>query len=319
VLSRSEKLAESGAVASQAVGRSREPYRGGVKAGDAPGTQSVRTAEVIATLSLATDLGIGVPLEHGLQSTLVAARLSERLGVDDGTARDAYYLALLFYVGCTAGAELAAGVFGADDALTTFATPVRFGGRAEMARGMLRAVAPPGGSVLTRAAQLAHGLPRLAREFKGHVAASCEVAQMLSDRLGLSAGLGGLFAFIDERWDGKGARGGVSGDAIPLAVRIAQVARDAMFQCMVGGPELAARVVGGRAGAAFDPSVAGLLADDVDEIVASSPAPRPGTPRSAPSRRRRSSSRTRPSTRRSPRWVPSLTSPRPTSPAIPRG
>ena len=242
-----------------------------MKADDVPGTQSVRTAEVIATLSLATDLGIGVALEHGLQSTLVAARLSERLGVDDGTARDAYYLTLLFYVGCTAGAELATDVFGADDSLTTFATPVRFGGRAEMARGMLRVVAPPGGSVLTRASQLAHGLPRLAREFKGHVAASCEVAHMLSDRLGLPAGLGGLFAFIDERWDGKGTSGRVSGDGIPLAVRIAQVARDAMFHGMVGGPGLAATVVGDRAGAAFDPSIARLLANDVEEILAFEP------------------------------------------------
>ena len=34
------------------------------------GGERVRAAEVIAALSLATDLGIGVPLEHGLQSTL---------------------------------------------------------------------------------------------------------------------------------------------------------------------------------------------------------------------------------------------------------
>jgi hypothetical protein len=35
---------------------------------------------------LATDLGTGVPLEHGLQSTLFAMRLAERLGVDAETA-----------------------------------------------------------------------------------------------------------------------------------------------------------------------------------------------------------------------------------------
>ena len=50
------------------------------------GGERVRAAEVMAVLSLATDLGIGVPLEHGLQSTLVAMRLGERLGVDSGTA-----------------------------------------------------------------------------------------------------------------------------------------------------------------------------------------------------------------------------------------
>ena len=39
-------------------------------------------------------------------------------------------------------AKLAVGI--ADDALTTYGTPVRFGSRVEMVRGMLRAVAPPG-------------------------------------------------------------------------------------------------------------------------------------------------------------------------------
>ena len=55
----------------------------------------MRAAEVIAALSLATDLGIGVPLEHGLQSTLYAMRLADRLGVDAETASHTYYACLL--------------------------------------------------------------------------------------------------------------------------------------------------------------------------------------------------------------------------------
>jgi DNA-binding NarL/FixJ family response regulator len=47
-----------------------------------PEAECVRAAEVIGALSLATDLGMGLPFEHGLQSTLFAARLSRRLGVD---------------------------------------------------------------------------------------------------------------------------------------------------------------------------------------------------------------------------------------------
>ena len=38
----------------------------------------VRTAEVIGALCLATDLGIGLPFEHGLQSTIVAMRIAEQ-------------------------------------------------------------------------------------------------------------------------------------------------------------------------------------------------------------------------------------------------
>jgi HD-GYP domain-containing protein (c-di-GMP phosphodiesterase class II) len=221
--------------------------------------QRVRAAELIAALSLATDLGIGVPLEHGLQSTLVGMRLCGRLGVDPETASQAYYGCLLFYVGCTAPADISVEMFGEDDALTTYATPARFGSRREMAAGMLRALAPPGGAPWTRAVQVARGVPKLARGMKGVVAAICEVAEMLTDRLGLPPSMSHLFAFGDERWDGKGIPGRVKRDQIPLSVRIVHVARDAAFQCMLGGPEFAARVVHERAGGAFDPSIAGPI------------------------------------------------------------
>src|SRR5688572_10282283 len=55
----------------------------------------VRTAELLAALSLVTDLARRFPLEHGLHSTLVAMRLRERLGVDKATARNTYYGCLL--------------------------------------------------------------------------------------------------------------------------------------------------------------------------------------------------------------------------------
>ena len=100
-----------------------------------PSGERVRAAEVIAALSLATDLGIGVPLEHGLHSTLFAMRLCERLGIDSETASQTYYACLLFYVGCTAQAETAAEIFGDESALTMYATPARFGSRLEMMSG----------------------------------------------------------------------------------------------------------------------------------------------------------------------------------------
>jgi hypothetical protein len=45
----------------------------------------VRAAGIVAALSLATDFGSAVPLEHGLHSTLFAMRLCDRLGVDTET------------------------------------------------------------------------------------------------------------------------------------------------------------------------------------------------------------------------------------------
>ena len=232
------------------------------------GGERVRAAEVIAALSLATDLGIGVPLEHGLHSTLIATRLGKLLGVDLATASQTYYACLLFYVGCTADAEVAAETFGDDDALTTYALPARFGSPPEMTAGIMRALASSGSPAPLRAMQIARGMPRAAREFKGHITAFCEVAQMLTDRLGLPASMQGLFAYLVERWDGKGLPGRARREEIPLPVRIASVARDAAFQRLLGGPEFAARVVRKRAGGAFDPAVAAPLADAAPELLA---------------------------------------------------
>jgi HD-GYP domain-containing protein (c-di-GMP phosphodiesterase class II) len=232
------------------------------------GGERVRPAELIAALSLATDLGIGVPLEHGLQSTLVAMRLGERLGVDSDTASQTYYACLLFYVGCPADAEVAAETFGDDDALTTYALPARFGSPPEMVSGLMRALASSRSPAPVRAAQMVRGMPRAAREFKGHITAFCEVAQMLTDRLGLPASMQGLFGYLVERWDGKGLPGRARGEEIPLPVRIASVARDAAFQRLLGGAEFAAGVVRKRAGGAFDPAVAIPLADAAAELLA---------------------------------------------------
>jgi len=226
----------------------------------------VRAAELIAALSLATDFGTGLPLEHGLHSTAIAMRLGERLGIDRETASKTYYACLLFYVGCTADAEIAAEIFEGD--LSTHFTPVMFGSRAEVARGLMRAVAPPGEPAPARAARLARRLPRALREQRRHLAAICEVGQMLTRRLGLPEPVRSLFAGFTERWDGKGAPAGAEGEATPPAVRIVHVARDAAFQCLLGDDEQAARIVGERAGGAFDPQIAGLVAERGAEILA---------------------------------------------------
>jgi HD-GYP domain-containing protein (c-di-GMP phosphodiesterase class II) len=228
---------------------------------------SVRTAEVIAALCLATDLGVGLPFEHGLHSTLFAMRLAERLGVDSETASQTYYGCLLFYVGCTADAETIAELFD-EDALLTHFTPVMFGSPAETMAGIMRALASPGSAPPMRALQAASRLPRAVRGHQRHLAALCEVAQMLSGRLGMPAAVRGLFVHLTERWDGKGQPARLRGEEIPLALRIIHVARDAAFQRLLGGEERAARVVRARAGAAFDPVIAALLAEEANDILA---------------------------------------------------
>jgi HD-GYP domain-containing protein (c-di-GMP phosphodiesterase class II) len=238
---------------------------------DRPPSDRVRTAEVIAALSLATDLAVGFPIEHGLHSAVVAMRLCDRLDVDAETAMQTYYMCLLFYVGCTAPADVGWEVFGEDDSLTRYGIPSRFGTRSETVRGFVRAVAPPTVPLHVRAWRMARHLPVLAVGFPGVVAATCEMARMLTDQLGLGAEISRLFDYESERWDGKGMPAGVAAEGIPLAVRIAHVARDATYQRVLGDADFAADVIGSRAGGAFDPAIARVFSQHAAAILSLRP------------------------------------------------
>lgn len=234
-----------------------------------PGAERVRAAEVIGALCLATDLGMGFPFEHGLQTTLVATRLAERLGVDHATASQTYYASLLSHSACTADAHVTAEVFG--DSLTTHLNPVMYGSTREVLIGLLRALPEPDRAAPVRGVQTIRRLPRVAREQRPHLVAMCEVAQMLAEGVGLPTAVQGLLAHLTERWDGKGALRRGKGDSIPLPMRIAHAAVDASFQRLLGGEGHAAHLVRERAGRGLDPEVAACLADDAEEVLALDP------------------------------------------------
>jgi len=80
-----------------------------------PAKSGVRLAELMAALSIATDLGMGQPLETALSSCVVAIRLGEALNLDGDTMRDVYYQALLRYIGCNAETYALAALVGDGD------------------------------------------------------------------------------------------------------------------------------------------------------------------------------------------------------------
>src|SRR5438309_11605651 len=81
------------------------------------GDSGVHLAELMASLSIATDLGMGQPLESALCSCVVAMRLGEALGLDGESMRDVYYQSLLRYIGCNAETYAMAALFGDELAL----------------------------------------------------------------------------------------------------------------------------------------------------------------------------------------------------------
>src|SRR6185436_13429129 len=86
-------------------------------------SSALRLAEVMAALSLATDLGMGQPLEFALTSCVLATRLGESLGMPESDLRDVYYFGLLRFIGCNSDTYAIAALLGYELSLrSAFAT-----------------------------------------------------------------------------------------------------------------------------------------------------------------------------------------------------
>src|SRR5712691_6346138 len=66
-----------------------------------PSHSSLRLAEILAALSLATDLANAFPIEKALRNCLLAVQLGRRLGITGPALSDVYYFSLLRSIGCT--------------------------------------------------------------------------------------------------------------------------------------------------------------------------------------------------------------------------
>jgi hypothetical protein len=83
----------------------------------AAASSGVRLAELVATISLGTDLGLGQSMEHILRQTLVSLRMAELLAFDEAEREVAYFSGLLAWVGCHTDAYEQAKWFGDDIAV----------------------------------------------------------------------------------------------------------------------------------------------------------------------------------------------------------
>lgn len=206
-------------------------------------------------LSLATDFGMGQPMEWALRSCLLGLGLGKEAGLGEPALSDVYYLSLLHYIGCTADSHGSAEVFGDEiSAAGRFAT-LDAGKPSELAGFVIHNVGA-GQRPLRRARTLASTLAAGKNWARESSIGRCEVAEHLAERLGLGVevrrGLWQLF----ERWDGKGLPAGTHGDSLTLPARVVRLAREAETFHRLGGAEAAVAAVRERSGGAYDPWLA---------------------------------------------------------------
>ncbi|MDP9073941.1 MAG: LuxR family transcriptional regulator, partial [Actinomycetota bacterium] len=185
----------------------------------------LRLVELMAALSLATDLGTGQPMEHALRTAVLAVRAAGALGLSPADRSVILYTALLRFVGCTSDASETAVLAGGDEiAFNQAMAPVVMADDREAVPHLVRHLGE-GLPLARRAGRVASALSdpgAKRRSLSGH----CEVAARLATRIGLPAEVTAALAHAYERWDGKGLPEGLAGDEVPLAIRVAVVARD---------------------------------------------------------------------------------------------
>ena len=239
-----------------------------------PARERVRLAELLAALSLGSDLGMGLPMEHVLRQCLIAIRLADRVGVDVSDRIVVYYTALLAWVGCHIDAYEQAKWFGDDLELKAGVRWVDFTGPTARARFMLTNFGE--GRPFIERAKL--GAELIGAGWGGGqqkaMERHCFAAAQVAGQLGLGERVQRSIAQTFERWDGKGAPAGARAEEIVITARIVNLADVMEFCHRTGGLTAAISVARQRSGTQFDPTLVDVfcsmgaeLFDELDAVT----------------------------------------------------
>jgi HD-GYP domain-containing protein (c-di-GMP phosphodiesterase class II) len=227
----------------------------------------VRLAELVALLSLGTDLGLGQPMEHMIRACLIALRLGERLGLAEAERGVVYYSGLLAWVGCHTDAYEQAKWFGDDATLKRDAHYYYDMGRVGPAISfMLKHVGGPERPLATRTrvglAFMGDGLRAMKSLAENHYRATDE----LVERLGLGEDVRESLRQTYERWDGKGPYG-MKGEEIAVSSRLINLADVVEVFGRTGGIEAAILVARERSGKQFDPDLVDAFCEQAPMVL----------------------------------------------------
>jgi hypothetical protein len=217
----------------------------------------VRRAEVLAALSISIDLGLGLPMEHVLRSSLVAAMLAEHLQLSEEQRSTVYYANLVLWIGCHADSHEFSRWFGDDLAMRRDSYQLDWAGLPYLTYLIQRTGSH---QPLPRRTQLLLTLllsPRTQMATLIH--SHCLFAGLMAERIGLDRSVGEAVESGFERWDGSGLPRGRRGHEIPLATRVLQLAETCEVHLRTRGVSGALAMARERRGKQFDPSLVDAL------------------------------------------------------------
>lgn len=222
----------------------------------------MRVAELVGGLSLATDMGAGLPLQSALAATVLATRMAARLGLSDEQQQITYYAAILRFVGCSATAPEAAQMGAGDDQSFNYAFVMCDMADAKDVERALDRYWNTGADPRIRRdviRSMAGDLSQVAQAAVMH----CAQAVILSKRMSLHDRVPEMLGYMYDRFDGTASAH--RGDEIPVPARLCNLAANTVVMLRSLGRQTAMEMVALRKGGQFCPEcVAVLERDDVE-------------------------------------------------------
>ena len=234
--------------------------------GSTPIPVTVSLAELVGAFSYALDITEGQPAGHASRCCWIGSHVGRAIGLSAQDRDDLYYTLLLKDLGCSSNAARICELYQADDRAfkqgyktvgTSLAATVHFIAARTATQAPLHRRAVAIGNIFRKGDEIAQELI-VSRCTRGaDIARSLRFSDRVSD---------GIY-HLDEHWAGSGRPGQLSGDAIPLASRIALRAQIADVFHGHAGRQAAIDEVARRAGSWLDPALVKAF-----ETVAADPA-----------------------------------------------
>ncbi|WP_054531495.1 HD domain-containing phosphohydrolase [Erythrobacter sp. SG61-1L] len=220
-----------------------------------PAHAGVSLAEVIRAFAHALDLAEGQPEGHSTRACYFGCLLGHEIGLDAGQMGDLFFTLLLKDLGCSSNAARIWEHYRADDLRFKQDAKTLPAGLSANLGFVLRKSAE--GAPFSRRVGVIASVLRHGDSFAQEMAlARAGRGASLAAQLGFSPAICSGIYHLDEHWDGSGRPSHLSGEAIPLNARIAQIAQLADVFYIHGGPEAAMDEVAARAGNWLDPHLA---------------------------------------------------------------
>jgi HD-GYP domain-containing protein (c-di-GMP phosphodiesterase class II) len=232
---------------------------------------TIRLAEVLAALSLATDLGAGRSMGHAMRACIIGMRMADELRLSGIERIELYYSFLLMHSGCSVLSSGMAPAIQGDELAAFGDAALRDETNMLDTLDWMRTYVSPHTSLPMRALNVI-GMMLQFREGVDHLRGACEVAVQVAQRLGMPEGVQEAVRYYLERWDGKGPFG-LGGSAIPLKSRLLQLALKMEAVYTAYGRDKAQAMALEQKGKTFDPQIVDIFLfitqnDDLWEILA---------------------------------------------------